>query len=360
MRNKQSKSLFPNQFLLRLTFINIIVIASFIVLSSWAIYNTACILADGLVTVNNQKQAQFESTLLQYLWIFSISTIVIGSLIHFYLTKKMMYPLNGLIESTKRMKQGQYPSAIRVESHDEIGQLISHFNDLVQQLKDNQQHRQKLVSDLSHEFRTPLSNLNGYLNALKDGVIEADQKLYQSLHGESKRLISMVEQIEQLKEWDYVSKQTFSEKEPIDMQFLVEQSAQMFHWSLNKEGIIVNVQVEPGIVHVDNGGISQVISNLIDNAIRYYLGPEPIIIKGETLKSGYMLSISGTGQSIPIAEQERIFERFYRIDHSRAQDLGGTGLGLAISKEIIEHHNGKIGVKSEGHYHTFWFTLPLC
>lgn len=324
-----------------------------------AIYNTACFLVDGMGTMGNQKQIQFNSTLFQYLWIFSISTIVIGSLIHFYLTKRLIKPLKELIESTKRMKQGQYPLPIEGQSEDEMGQLVGHFNELVMQLKNNQQHRQKLVSNLSHEFRTPLSNINGYLNALSNGVIKGDQKLYQSLHKESNRLISLVEQLEQLKEWDYVSKQTFSEKEPVDIDLLVEQSVEMFRWSLKKADISVEVKTEPGIVNVYNGGIPQVISNLIDNAIRYYQGTGPIAIIGENLETEYCVSVSGPGQTIPLPEQDRIFERFYRLDPSRERDTGGTGLGLAISREIIEHHSGTIGINSNGNHHTFWFTLPL-
>lgn len=218
-----------------------------------------------------------------------------------------------------------------------------------------------MVLDLSHEFRTPLSNLKGYLGALKDGVIEADQKMYQSLHNESERLIHMVEQLEQLKEWDYFTKQTYSEKEPMDMQFLVEQSVGMFRWSLKNAGIKVEIQAESGIVNVYNEGILQVMNNLIDNAIRYYEGTGPIRIKGEIEKGSYMLSIIGPGQTIPREAKEKIFERLYRVDSSRGRGYtGGTGLGLAISKEIIEHHKGEIGVKLEGNCHTFTFSLPVC
>lgn len=357
LRSKQFKSLLPEGLLWRLTFINIFIVASFIVLSSLAIYHTACYLASDLSAGSHQKQ--FNSTLFQYLLIFSTAAIVIGSLIHFYLTRKLIRPLRQMIESTKIMKEGHYPKPIEVTSDDEMGQLMGHFNDLIQQLKDNQEHRRKLVSDLSHELRTPLSNLNGYLNALDSGVIEGNPELYQSLHQEAKRLISMVDQLDQLKEWDYVSKQTFSEKELQDMQLLIEQSVELFHWSLKKSGLSIDVDVEPGIVNVYSGGIQQVMGNLIDNAIRYHSGDGSIMIKGENKSTHYMFSISGFGKEIPYKKSAKIFERFYRIDQARTRDSDGTGLGLAISKEIIEHHRGQIGVTSEGNYHTFWFSIPL-
>ncbi|MDC3424348.1 ATP-binding protein [Aquibacillus sp. 3ASR75-11] len=306
-----------------------------------------------------QKQDQFNATLFEYLWIFSLTAIITGSIINFYLTRKLVRPLRELIKSTKRMRQGHYPKPIKVTSRDETGQLIGHFNELVQQLKINQQYKQKLVSDLSHEFRTPLSNLNGYLSALKNGVIAGDPKLFHSLYEESNRLTTMVQQLEQLKEWDYVSKQSFAEKEYVDMALLIEQSVEMFRWSLNKTGITVEMQVERGIANVNNGGITQVVSNLIENAIRYYQGSGPISIKGECKDTVYKVSVIGQGQAIPETEQENIFERFYRTDTSRNRKTGGSGLGLAISREIVKHHNGRIGINSTGYYHTFWFTLPF-
>ncbi|SEH77469.1 two-component system, OmpR family, sensor histidine kinase BaeS [Halobacillus karajensis] len=350
----------PKRFLWRLTLLNIAVVSAFIVLSSWAIYNTACFLVDGMAFMNVDKQAQFNSTLFHYLWVFSLTAIVVGSMIHFYLTKKLIHPLRELIESTKSMKRGHYPAPIESNSKDETGELIGHFNGLVRQLQNNHQHRQKLVSDLSHEFRTPLSNLKGYLGALKNGVIEGDQHLYQSLYEESQRLTNMLEQLEQLKEWDYVSHQSFSAKEAVDMALLIDQSVEMFRWPLEKVGVSVDVQADHGKVNVYNEGIQQVISNLLDNAIRYYQGSGPIVIKGKLQESEYKVSVAGPGQPIPTEKQNKIFERFYRVDSSRNRETGGTGLGLAITKEIVEHHNGRVGVSSRGDHHTFWFILPLC
>jgi len=350
----------PKQLLWQLTLLNIIAITFFIGLSSLAIYNTACLLVEGIESMDEQRQNYFNETLLQYLWIFSIPTIIIGSIIHFYLTRKLIRPLKELIESTKHMKKGHYNEVIRVKSDGEMGELVTHFNELIEQLRNNQTQRQKIVSDLSHEFRTPLSNLNGYLNALSNGVIEGNKELFQSLQGESKRLTHMVEQLEQLKELDYVSKQTFMEKEVVDMCLLIAQSVEMFHWRLSEKGIEIEIQAEPGMVNSYNGAIPQVLGNLIDNAIRYYEGNSPIKIEGEISNSEYLVSVSGYGKSISELENDDVFDRFYRVDPSRNRDTGGTGLGLAISKEIIEHHNGEMGLNTiNNNHHTFWFTLPL-
>src|SRR5699024_633903 len=148
LRNRLKSMFLPKRFLLRLTIMNIIVIIAFVMFSSWAIYNAACMIADGIFSMNVQKQTQFRATLFQYLWIFSVTAVIIGSLIHFYLTRKMMQPLKELIQFTKKMKQGEYSSPIHGTEDGEIGELINHFNDLAQQLESNEQHRKKLVSDL--------------------------------------------------------------------------------------------------------------------------------------------------------------------------------------------------------------------
>ncbi|WP_130860288.1 HAMP domain-containing sensor histidine kinase [Gracilibacillus phocaeensis] len=358
LRNSWKRNIFPSSFLFRLTFINIIVIVAFVTFSSWAIYHTACTLADGLLAMTDHRQHQFRTTLFQYLCIFSISTILFGSLIHFYLTNKVTQPLKELIQSTQKMKQGQYPPPIDVKTNGEIATLSNNMNELVQQLHTNEQQRKKLVSDLSHEFRTPLTNLNGYLRALQNGVIEGDEKLYQSLYAESTKLTALVEQMEQLKEWDDIASQTFTEKEPTDLKAFIEEVIGLFYWSLQEENMELDVHLQSGVVTVHRTSISQVISNLLDNAIRYYEGAGPVTIIGEKLPDKYKLSLTGPGRTIPESDRERIFERFYRTEPSRSRELGGSGLGLAISKEIIERHHGNIGVYSEGNLHTFWFTLP--
>lgn len=352
------KSLWPKQILWRLTFLNTIAFTAVIILSSFIIYNAACSLVSGIES-DVQRQNQFNAALLQFIWMFSAVTIVIGSLIHFYLTKKLMGPLKELIESTKVMKDGRYPKTIETRSEGEIGELIGHFNELVQQLKLKEQSRQKIVSDLSHEFRTPLSNLNGYMKALSNGVIKGDTALFQSLHGEAQRLTTMVEQLEQLKEWDIAAAKSLAETKQEDMSQLIRQTVEMFHWRLQEKNIHVQIDAVPGIVGVYNGGIQQVLGNIIDNAIRYYEGADPIQIEGKISGTDYRVSIISKGQEILEADAEKIFERFYRTDPSRNRDTGGSGLGLAISKEIVELHKGTIGLNFKNGCYVFWFKIPL-
>jgi len=344
----------------RLTFLNTIVVFIATAISGWAIYNTACFLAAGVGDFNAQRQEQYNSTLLNYLWIFMIIAAIAGSIFHYFLIKRLIKPIRQLIHSTKQMKLGHFPKPIEVYKQDEIGQLVIQYNELLDQLHENERHRKKLVSDLSHEIRTPISNLNGYLLGLKDGDITGDKELYASLYQESKRLSQMIEQLEQLKEWDNLSAQSLTNKEEIEIGGLLKQCVAMFKWTLSQKNITVQVDAVPCNTFIHIEGIQQVISNLLDNAILYYEGEGPIFIKGEKRDENYLISITGPSKPIPDQEKENIFKRFYRLDSSRSRETGGSGLGLAITKKIVEkHHQGEIGVKMGSNSNTFWFLLPV-
>ncbi|WP_010529488.1 sensor histidine kinase [Lentibacillus jeotgali] len=357
--HKWIKSVFPKGFLWQLSALNIVIVASAIILSGLAIYNTACFLVDAMGYLNDQQQRQFNSILFNYLLIFAVTTIVSGSLLHFYLTKKLTKPIRNLIESAKQLKKGEYPEPVKNTAQGEVGELTAHFNGLISQLKANDEGRQKLVSDISHELRTPLTNLNGYLQALENGDIKGNTDLYHALHKESKRLTDIIEQIELLKEWGDVSSRPYSDHDEADMANLIEQCIAMFQWKLKQEHLKISVKTDPCTLSLHPEGIQQVITNLIENAIHYYQGEGSISVKGKLGDRFYRVSVSGPSEKIPKEEQHGIFERFYRLDTSRSRETGGSGLGLAIAKEIIEQHNGKIGLNTEANINTFWFELPI-
>ncbi|WP_382391571.1 sensor histidine kinase [Lentibacillus juripiscarius] len=306
------------------------------------------------------QQKRFNTTLFQYLLIFAITIFLSGSLLHYYLTKKLITPIKDLIDATKQLKKGKYPSPAEETAQGEVGELVTHFNGLVRQLKAGDENRQKMIADLSHELRTPLTNLNGYLKALRDGDMEGNQALYDALHKEARHLTDMTEQIELLKEWGDMSSRVYTEYNEADMAEVIEQCAVMFQWKLEQEQLNIRVEVESCNMSIHRDGIRQVISNLIENAIYYYQGEGTISLKGTWVNGYYHVSVSGPGERIPEQDQDqdRIFERFYRGDAARSHKTGG-GLGLAIAKEIIEQHNGRIGLTTDAFDNVFWFSLPV-
>ena len=351
--------LIPIGFLWRLTFLNILVIVAVTAISGWTIYSTACFLAAEVGDWDALRQQRFNDTLLNYLWILMIMVAFIGSALHFYFIKRFIKPIRSLIQSTKDLKLGHYPEPVPVYKNDEIGQLALQYNGLIAQLQMNEQQRNRLVTDVSHEIRTPLSNLNGYLQALKDGDLKGDKELFASLYRESNRLSQMVEELEQLKEWDYLSVQSIVEKETYEIEPILLQCVAMFERTLEQKNIPILLEIESCKVDIHVAGVQQVISNLLENAIRYYEGDGPILLAGEKRGKDYRISVTGPSEPIPEIEREKVFRRFYRLDSSRSRMTGGSGLGLAISKEIVErHHQGEIGIETTNNSNTFWIILP--
>ncbi|WP_251629034.1 sensor histidine kinase [Sporosarcina luteola] len=342
----------PKTIFWRLTLLNFVITALFIAISSWAIYNTACILFEGM---SNNRAEAFRQALRKDLWVFSISAILIGGVFHIWLNQKLIRPLQLLIGKIKELKAGGNPGMVQIQTTGEMEELIRHFNELTDQLEFNRRQQKKFISDLSHEIRTPVTNLNGYMNALKTGLVDGSPEMYEALHQETIRLIDLLKQFDSLKEWEIRRHGYDVERECTEIAAVVAQSASMFEWKLRDRSIPWELDIEPTVFKMNRAAITQVLANLLDNAIRYYDGPGPIWIIGRSGGGRYTISVKGPGLPIPTEAPEILFERFTRMEPSRHRDLGGAGLGLAISREIVERHGGKVGVETDGRVHRFWF-----
>src|SRR5699024_10803486 len=129
-------------------------------------------------------------------------------------------------------------------------------------------------------------------------------------------------QLDQLKEWDDIKNQKFTEKETFQLNKLVQQTVEMLRWNINEKEILCEVSMDTGKDHDSKKDIAQKISNLLDNAIRYYNGSEPIVIKGESRQTEYLVEVTGPGELIEKSDRPYLFERFYRVDSSRGKDTG--------------------------------------
>lgn len=327
-------------------------------ITGWAIYETACYLVGGIGNHSLTRQVQFNGTLFHYFLIFTGLGVLISTVIHFYLTKKIIQPIRELVSSTELLKSGRYPSKIESSSSGEIAELINQYNDLVTRLKKNEQQRKMLIDDLSHELRTPVSNISGYLYALKEGDMEGDKDLFQSLYEQSEQLANLIEQLEGLQLWHDNREMINIQKQFVDSVKLIEQCVQFFSWQIKKEDIKIDQSIEHAKLWIHQSGMQQAITNIIDNAIRYRIDTSPIFIVGQKNKQGYTIEISGKGETIDKRARKQIFNRFYRVDSSRNRTTGGTGLGLAIAKEIVENHHGWISLESSGNLHTFTIFIP--
>ncbi|WP_249872302.1 cell wall metabolism sensor histidine kinase WalK [Oceanobacillus saliphilus] len=247
------------------------------------------------------------------------------------------------------------------DDEDEITGFITVISDVTEQEK-VEQERRDFVSNVSHELRTPLTTMKSYIEALTDGAWEDKEIAPRFLHvaqNETDRMIRMVNDLLQLSKMD--SDELPLHKERTDFVSYFHQVIDRFEMN-TPEKIILKREIPKGqsLVWMDKDKMTQVLDNIISNAIKYSPEGGEIRMKLDIKRHYLLVSIEDQGMGIAYDKLEKIFERFYRADKARTRKLGGTGLGLAITKELVEAHHGKIWAKSkEGKGTTILFTLPL-
>ncbi|MBF0786776.1 cell wall metabolism sensor histidine kinase VicK [Streptococcus sp. 19428wC2_LYSM12] len=245
-----------------------------------------------------------------------------------------------------------------------ISGLVVVLHDMTEQAKEERERR-LFVSNVSHELRTPLTSVKSYLEALDDGALTdpvAPSFVKVSLD-ETNRMMRMISDLLSLSRID--NQVSSADVELINftafVTFILNRFEQMkSQQDTGKEYVIVrDYQITPIWIEIDTDKMTQVMDNILDNAIKYSPDGGKITFSMKTTDSQLIVSISDEGLGIPKADLPRIFDRFYRVDKARSRAQGGTGLGLAIAKEIVKQHKGFIWAKSEyGHGSTFTIVLP--
>ena len=337
--------------------VNGLVIGIVVWLTGVAVKDYACYLVFQSQDSGTMMGPVFSDTLQGYLWRMSLAAIVIAVVTHYLLIQRILNPLRELASSTRQMTKGTYPEPIKESSRDEVGQLTHDFNHLIQALQHNEKLRKHMLVDISHDLRTPLSNLTGYLEGLRNGVIEGSRELFESLHDETMRLNHLIEQFHQLTVWESRPAASLN-TQTIEMAYLLNSAKHKFEWKSNQSDIAITVAAEPSYLDVDEQGCKGVVDNLLQNAIVYNSGSW-IEIRGFITDHEYRVEVRNPGETITGEQQAQLFERFYRTDESRSRVTGGSGLGLSIVREIVKRHGGESGINVDDSIYTFWFTLPL-
>lgn len=276
--------------------------------------------------------------------------------IHFF----VYVPLRNITEAAKQYASGNLDYEIPVYSQDEIGYLSASLNYMSSHLKDMEDYQKKFVANVSHDFRSPLTSIKGYVEAIADGTIppELHGKYLNIILFETERLTDLTQDLLTLNEFD--TKDLLLNKSDFDIHEMIKNVAASFEGSCTKKRISIELLLASEILNVyaDQRKIQQVLYNLLDNAIKFS-NPDSIITV-ETTERGekVFVSVKDYGIGIPKDNLNKIWERFYKSDLSRGKDKKGTGLGLAIVKEIIQAHNENINVIStEGVGTEFIFSL---
>lgn len=283
----------------------------------------------------------------------------VALLLAWFLSRRILGPVEALTRAAGNMEKGDLAQRVDVRSRDEIGQLAHAFNAMADGLTRMEQLRRNMVTDVAHELRTPLSNIRGYLEAMRDGVARPDPALIDSLHEEAMLLTRLVEDLQELELAE--AGQLKIVKQEVDPREVIEGAVYIFQPSAKEKGIQLNINLPVDLpsVEADAERLGQVLRNLLANAITHTPPGGRIEIAATPQARDLVVSVRDTGVGIPEEDLPFIFERLYRADHSRARSTGGAGLGLSIVKQLIELHGGHVWAESQkGEGSTFYLSLP--
>lgn len=278
------------------------------------------------------------------------------------ITYRMTKPLKLMSDAAKAMSKGDFSKRIPVTSDDEIGELAVSFNQMTNSLSRLEEMRKGFVADISHEFKTPLTTIGGFIDGITDGTIEPEKQGYylNIVSGEVKRLTRMVQSmlsLARIESSDFVLKyETFDFKELL-IGILLNQEQRIENKGITVKGL---EELPSVTVNADKDLIHRVVYNLVDNAVKFTNANGTIKCEIKTDAKNLTFGIENTGVGIPNKELPYVFERFYKTDKSRSVNKESTGLGLYMVKTIIKSHGGTVKVASkENEFTLFTFTLPL-
>jgi signal transduction histidine kinase len=282
----------------------------------------------------------------------------------FALARGVVGPLEALTRAVRNLDAGELDARVDVRSADEIGALATAFNDMAARLGRTERLRRALVADVAHELRTPLTNLMAQLEAMQDGLAQADGPALASLHEEVVHLARLIDDLEELAAAD-------AGQVRLDLRSLVlgeelERAMTALVPRATRAGVLLTLVPAPGPparVRADARRLGQVMRNLLDNALAHTPagGRVTVTTRAEPGGAGGQLAVTVADTGVGIADEHlaRIFDRFYRVDPSRARETGGSGLGLAIVRQYVELMGGTVEVTSRaGAGTSLTFTLP--
>lgn len=312
----------------------------------------------------------FTDTVLRVLLLTVLGTAIVVALLGLLLSRTVTRPLALLTEAASSMAAGEYSYRVPVRTKDEVGKLATAFNEMaaaleqdVGELRRQEALRRELAANVSHDLATPLTAIQGFTEALLDGVIEDERQREETLRVIAKEVVRLRRLVDDLGHLSRIESPSLTlELAPLNLATLVDETLAVLQPELEVKGVRARnlIDAQTPLALADTDKLTQVLLNLLDNALRYTPGGGEITISAKLETGRVRVVVQDTGAGIAPEHIKRIFDRFYRADASRNLATGGSGLGLAIVKAIIEAHGGTVGIDSApGKGTSVWFTLAL-
>ncbi len=297
-----------------------------------------------------------EANVLRYLIFFGM--VLISLLL---VRQRIIKPIQQMTQASTHIADGNYKSRLPEYGIIELNQMAQAFNQMASHLENIETQRVALIGNVAHELRTPLSNIRITLEGLIDEIFPPDTETFLDIQHEVSRLQRLVYQLERLSQAE--SGQIPLNKQWINYAQLIQTVCERLRVQYDSKGVELVHEVSPELplIQIDPDHITQVLTNLLGNALQYTSTGGRVTVKARSDGKRLVTSVCDTGIGLQPDELTQIFERFYRVDKSRARSSGGNGIGLTITRHLLLAHQGTIHAESEGlgRGSTFTFTLPL-
>lgn len=330
------------------------------------------ILAMGVIVVGGQSfadlmaehgestessRAMFEDSVVGVVLATAAVAVVTAVLLAALLGARIARPLGDIGRAARRVAEGDYEARIPRNGPEEVVSLADSFNQMAEALEEQERMRREFIANAAHELRTPLTNLQGYLEALRDGVIEPDRATFESLWDEADRLVRLSRSLDTLAAGDAGTSAPAATE--LDLAAVLRAAVELARPAALAAGLELDASLPDTLpARGDADQLAQVAGNLLQNAIRYTPSGGRVSVAAERRPGDVLVSISNTGDGIPAADLPHVFERFYRVEKSRDRARGGAGIGLAIVRQLVEAAGGSVGADSRDGLTRFWFSVP--
>lgn len=290
----------------------------------------------------------------------ALGASLIALLLGVVLARSISHPVGELKTATRVVARGELGHQVPVRTNDELGELAASFNQMSADLAQANKSRRQMTADIAHDLRTPMSVILGYTESLKDGRLQGNLETYEILHQEARHLSHLIEDLRLLSLADAGELPLI--RRPVPPLGFLERVALAHMAQAERQGITLRVQEQSDLpmVELDPERMTQVLGNLVSNAMRHTPAEGTITLEAKRVDNGHLaFTVQDTGSGISADDLPHVFERFFRGDRVRQRN-GSSGLGLAIARSIVEAHQGTITVESqEGEGTTFIITLPI-
>ncbi len=307
-----------------------------------------------------QVTGDYLGNLSRTLWIAGVSGVALAILLGAFFTRQIVAPVGKVAAAARKVAHGDLSQKVDVGGSGEVAELGNSFNLMVSKLKQDQELRHNMVADIAHELRTPLTVLRGNVEAMLDGVLPADAVNLNSLHQETMLLSRLVEDLRTLSLAE--AGQLDFQPGAMDLKAMSAQVIEGFRTQAAYKHVAMTLEAPEALplAWADADRTAQVLRNLLANALHYTPEGGNVTVRLAVGSGGVEVSVIDTGVGIPEGDLPHVFDRFYRVDRSRARSTGGSGLGLAIVKQLVEAQGGRVRAESTyGKGSAFTFTVPV-